>query len=382
VNSPCALFAANRGYALTSSRTGLILHFLRSGWRVVLATSNDEESRQLQAMGADLEPATFHRGGFSPSADYRAYKRLLQIYQCWQPALVHHFHAKPVILGTIAARRVLDRSTKVVNTITGLGNAFVSGGIAGRFAGFGYGLALPRADLTIFQNRDDLELFRKRGWVPPERARCIPGSGVDTSRFGFVDRSSRENERPVVVMLGRLLQQKGIPEFVEVARRVNRWQDVRFVVAGEEESGRSDAVSSNWLRSQPDVEYVGRLADVFPLLESADLLLYPSYYREGVPRVVVEAAATGLPTVAFDVPGVREAVRDGETGYLVPYRDIDAMTERVDRLLQDSGLRDRMGRAARRMAEDSFDIRSIQAQHLRLYRGLGLDVDLNNAAQG
>jgi glycosyltransferase involved in cell wall biosynthesis len=103
-------------------------------------------------------------------------------------------------------------------------------------------------------------------------------------------------------------------------------------------------------------------------------LLFPSYYREGLPRVILEAAATGLPTVAFDVPGVREAVRDGETGYLVEYRDIDALTEKVWELLGDAEKRLGLGRAAREMVEKKFDIRAIKERYLDLYRELGVDV--------
>jgi glycosyltransferase involved in cell wall biosynthesis len=124
------------------------------------------------------------------------------------------------------------------------------------------------------------------------------------------------------------------------------------------------------VRRQEAIEYLDRLEDVGPLLAKADLLLFPSY-REGTPRVVLEAAATGLPTVAFDVPGVREAVRDGETAYLVPDRDVEAMTERVAALLDAPAHRRECGEAARNMVEADFDIRTIEQQYCQLYRELG-----------
>jgi glycosyltransferase involved in cell wall biosynthesis len=177
-------------------------------------------------------------------------------------------------------------------------------------------------------------------------------------------------------MLGRLLRQKGIPEFAEVARRVHcRWPSARFLLAGELDPEHPDAVTNEWIREQKGIEYLGRLADVAPVLNAADLFLFPSFYREGVPRVVLEAAATGLPTVGFDVPGVREAVRDGETGYLVPDRDVEALTARVVELLEDESLRLTMGRAARQFAVDAFDARAIEAQYLQIYRELGSDID-------
>jgi glycosyltransferase involved in cell wall biosynthesis len=369
------IFTANRGYALTSSRTLLIEHFLSSGWNVVLATANDEESRFLCDRGAVLEEVIFNRGGFVPLIDVRAYRRLQAVFKKWRPDLIQHFHAKPVILGSLAARRSLDDSVKVVNVITGLGHAFISGGVTARMAGMGYDLVRSRTDMTIFQNRDDLALFVQKGWVDQERARLVPGSGVDVDRFTMVERQDRKGKSPVVVMLGRLLRQKGIPEFVEVAKRIqNEWPQTKFLLAGEEDPVHPDAVTVKWLEEQKSIQYLGRLSDVLPLLIEADLLLFPSYYREGLPRVILEAAATGLPTVAFDVPGVREAVQDGETGFLVPDRDVDALTRTVAELLENREKRLSMGREARKMVEDNFDIRAIQEQYLEIYRELGVDI--------
>jgi glycosyltransferase involved in cell wall biosynthesis len=372
---PCVIFAANRGYALTSSRTLLIQHFLSSGWYVVLATADDAESQSLCEMGAHLDPVVFNRGGFSPLTDLKAYFRLRAIYKKWRPALIQHFHAKPVILGPLAARQALGDKVRVVNAITGLGHAFITGGMTSRLAGLGYGLAKKRADITVFQNRDDLGLFLEKGWVKESRARLIPGSGVDVDRFRMVDRRGRDLRSPVVIMLGRLLRQKGIPEFIEVARRIKKdWPHSKFLLAGEEDPVHPDAVTVEWVKEQGFVEYLGRLSDVMPLLASADILLFPSYYREGLPRVVLEAAATGLPTVAFDVPGVREAVQHNETGHLVEYRDVSALTQKVQELIQNEEKRIQMGRVARAMVEKKFDIRAIKDCYLNLYRDLGVEV--------
>ncbi|BAZ94545.1 glycosyltransferase [Thiohalobacter thiocyanaticus] len=367
------LFAANRGYALLSSRRELINRFLADGWQVVLATANDEDSRVLEDLGASLEPMTFNRGGVSPLADWCAYRRFRQIIRKWTPSLVQLFHAKPVIMGTVIARGELGQSVKIVNTITGLGHAFVKGGLVTQIASAGYRMALPRADITIFQNRDDRAMFLKNHWLPDASAELIAGSGVPLDRFTYINRIDHDPERPVVVMLGRLLNQKGIPEFERIARRVRKEiPQARFCLAGEEEPNHPDSVSMDWLSKASDVEYLGRLSDVVPLLEKADLLLFPSYYREGVPRVVMEAAATGLATVAFDVPGVREAVRNGETGYLVPERDVEAMTVRVLELLRDHSRRLKMGRRANELARSAFDIHAVQEAYLGVYRSLGI----------
>jgi glycosyltransferase involved in cell wall biosynthesis len=350
------IFVANRGYALSSSRMALINRFLSHGWQVIIASADDEESRKIKDIGATIEPILFNRGGLSPIADLTSYFRLRAIYKKWRPNLIHHFHAKPVLMGSMAARRILGQRVKVVNTITGLGHAFTSGGLMARLIGYGYKLAIPNSDMTIFQNRDDYALFLHQGWVSEKRAQIIAGSGVDISRFNTEACSRHDKELPIVVMLARLLKQKGIPEFVEIAHRLRRrWPRARFILAGEEEADHPDAVSIKWLSEQEDIEFLGKISDVVPLLAMADLFLFPSYYREGVPRVVLEASAMGLPTVGFNVPGVREAVRDGVTGYLVAGRDVDEMTNRVAEMLGDESLRLRMGRAARELSEASFD---------------------------
>ncbi|WP_421844381.1 glycosyltransferase family 4 protein [Marinobacter algicola] len=369
------LFAANRGYALLSSRRTLIERFVSEGWRVVLATTDDLESQKLVELGAELESVAFNRGGFSPLADAKATRDLRNIVKKYSPTLGHFFHAKPVIMGSFAMRAKTGQPPVVVNTITGLGHAFVQGGLVTRLASAGYRKALPKADITIFQNRDDMALFLENGWLANSKARLIAGSGVPLDRFSFVDRSMHDPESPVIVMLGRLLKQKGIPEFVNIASEVRKKvPGARFVLAGEEEPNHPDGVDLDWLKASADIEYMGRLSDVLPLLNEADLLLFPSYYREGVPRVVMEAAATGLPTVAFDVPGVREAVHDKKTGFLVANRDLEQMTERVIELLRDQELRLTFGHNANELAKEAFDIRAVQEAYLNIYRELGVHI--------
>ncbi len=374
IRNNTALFAANRGYALKSSRQDIIRHFLDQGWQVVLASADDGECHDLVALGATLEPVTFSRGGFSLTTDILAYRRLREIYRRYRPALVHHFHAKPVILGSLVARQQLGDQVRVVNSITGLGHAFVKGGWVTQLASAGYRWALPKSDMTVFQNRDDQALFQTNGWVMPVRQRLIVGSGIDLSLFDFMDRYDHDPETPVIIMLGRLLGQKGTAEFAAVAQRVReQYPRARFVWAGEEDPVHPDAVQAEWLFAQPGVEYAGRLADVVPLMREADLLLFPSY-REGVPRAVMEAAATGLPTVGFDVPGVREAVRHGETGYLVAERNVEAMTQKVIELIASPEQRLRFGLQARELAVREFDMRQIQAAYFTTYQELGIDI--------
>lgn len=360
---------------MTSSRRPLIEAIVESGRDVVIATADDAESRELRGSHIHFEEVSFYRGGFSASRDIAAFSRLVQIHRKWRPVLVQHFHAKPVVYGSVAARWAQKTEPRIVNTITGLGYAFTNGGIAAKLAAAGYWFALGKADLTIFQNSDDMKLFLDRGWISMSQAKLIAGSGVDIGRFKFTRRNGRNDQSVVIILLARLLKQKGIPEFIEVARRVKQtWPNTKFILAGEEDIRHPDAVSVAWIREQGCIEYLGRLSDVGPLLVSADILLFPSYYREGLPRVILEAAAAGLPTVAFDVPGVREAIQHLDTGFLAPLHDADALTGYVTRLLEDRELRLAMGKNARHMVEQRFDVEQIKEQYLQVYRNLGVKV--------
>jgi glycosyltransferase involved in cell wall biosynthesis len=245
--------------------------------------------------------------------------------------------------------------------------------VQSRIADIGFRSALKRADATVFQNPDDRKLFLEKKWIAPNATRLITGSGVDLNRFHVVDRAERPPTEPVVVMIARLLKSKGLAEFGSVAHRIRtQWPAARFLLAGEFDLDHPDSVAESWLRQLPDIEYLGHLPDVVPLLHTADIFLYPSVYGEGVPRVVMEAAATGLPTVAFDVPGVREAVRNNTTGLLVALGDLDGLTSAVSQLIMDVSRRRSLGSSARTLADKTFDSRSIQQQHLALYRSLGV----------
>ena len=371
----CVVLVANRGFALTSSRLLLMQHFLSSGWIVVAATARDDYAEQLSNAGVIVEPVSFNRGGLSPLPDIKALLALLKIYRKYRPQLIHHFHAKPIILGNLAAR--FAEAAKVVNTVTGLGHAFVSGGITRYLAVAGYQLLLARSDATIFQNPDDQKFFLEKGWVSLNNAWLIVSSGVDTQRF-HPDANKTRNENLRVIMVARLLWQKGVREFVEAAEMVKReYSPVRFQLAGEWDNIHPDAVDEAWVQKAVNkgmIDFLGYLKDMDNQLRQTDVFVLPSYYLEGVPRVLLEAAACGVPVVTTDVPGCREAVVDGETGYLVPPRNSKSLAKAISEILGNPVLRQQMGQNARKRVEEEFDIRAITEKQLSVYRDIGISI--------
>lgn len=367
VNRKVVCFCANRGYALTSSRLSYIQHFLDEGYQVVVASTEDKESLKLKEMGCHLEIVMFDRGGLALWNDLYCIRRLCQIFIRWRPSLILLFHAKPVILGNLLAALLFRNKTRTLSVITGLGHAFIAGGWIRNLAGLGYWASLRFASAVVFQNQDDMKLFLKQGWVSEVVTYYIPGSGVNTDRFT----PSKRIKKNQVVMLGRLIGQKGVREFIDVASYINKLRsDVQFVWAGEVDERHPDSVSPSIFGGVENLKYLGQVDDVKSLLSDSALLLFPSY-REGMPRAVMEAASMGIPAVGFDVPGVREVVLDRETGILVPFGDLTQLRQKVSELLESNTLREEMGWRARELMKSKFDSRVIEKSYFSLFSQLG-----------
>jgi glycosyltransferase involved in cell wall biosynthesis len=369
--APTVAILANRGFAVTNSRLPLVARMREAGWRVLLITADDAHARQVEALGATLESAEFDRGGLSPWRDFRTLARLTRLFSRHRPDLVHFFHSKPIMLGSLAIAAIPGWRPKVVSTITGLGYAYLAGGIDWLAASAGYRALTRRSDAVIFQNRDDRDVFVARGWIGAEKAVLIESSGVDTAKF--TPRPQAGTGR-TVVMVSRLLRQKGVQEYLDAARAVAvRHPDVEFQLAGEIEAGHADGIPEEEVQRgarDAGVRFLGYMKDVPGLFASARMLVFPSYYREGLPRIVIEAGACGVPAVAADVPGSRDAIEHGVTGLLVPPRDHGSLVDAICALLEDDDRCQAMGRAARAKALAEFDLRLITDRQLDVYRSL------------
>ncbi len=376
--SGCAgsvVFVANRGFALQNSRRLLIQHLLDRGFNVVLITADDKYARALVSIGCELEVVRFNRGGLSIVSDIISFIQLIKLYRLHKPVLVHQFHAKPVILGGIAARMALGAKGQVVSTITGLGHAFISGGLIRELASIGYRISLPLSSRVVFQNTDDLRLFESKNWVRKNKARLIVSSGVDCQRYINASKNETLPINTQVLLVGRLLWQKGIGEFVEAARTLkDKFPNVDFLIAGEEDYVHPDSVPKEYIEKAVDegvIKYLGFVDDIENKLALASLFVLPSY-REGVPRVVLEAAAAGVPSVGADVPGTREVIIHGKTGLLVPVKDVASLVSAIEQLLDNEVLRKEMGKQARENVWQEFDFSIVTEKHIALYRELGV----------
>ena len=267
-----------------------------SGYEVHVATPDGAEAGRIAETGFHFHKIPFTRSGVGPWSEFKTYLELESLYRRLKPCLVHHFTIKPVIYGGIAARRT--GVPAVVSTITGLGFVFSSRHLKARLLKLGllpwYRMALnPKSMRVVFQNDDDRTLFLKRGLVKGRCTALIHGTGVDISRFTPVP---EPEGRPLVLFASRMLVEKGAALFVETAKTLqSRGVEARFVLVGDPDPGYPRSISRPRLRAwgqSKEVEWWGCRTDMPEVLASSSLVCFPSHYGEGVPRILVEAAAS------------------------------------------------------------------------------------------
>ena len=347
-------------------RAGLIQGLAEAGYRLVAAAPKDDFTPQLQGMVDEYIPVDIDRSGMNPVTDGKLLLRYLKIMRRVTPAAFLGFTIKPNIYGSLAARLA---GFPAINNISGLGTMFLGGSWKARLASTLYRTALRRSATVFFQNPDDRDQFLAAGIVREEQAKLIPGSGIDLDRFAGTDLPTGDAR---FLFIGRLLVDKGIREFVQAARLVREeLPSSHFQILGGIDRGNRSAIHEDevkgWLAAG-DVEYLGEVADVAPYITQATAVALPSY-REGMPRVLLEAAAMARPMIATDVPGCRSIVEHGVNGLLCAPRNAQSL---ADACLTLARLSHRqlaaMGAAARATVESSFSQRRVTEAYLQAVR--------------
>ena len=369
------LLFANTDWYLYNFRHSLAERLRAEGWQVVLISPPGEYGAKLEALGFRWIPFDFAPGGTNPLIELGVLRRLIALYRAERPDLVHHFTIKCVLYGSLAARLV--GGIPIVNAVTGLGHIFIDPGLKARLLRplvkglyrFVLGAARSR---VIFQNDEDRNFFTACGLVEPKRTRLIRGSGVDCSRFSPLPHPDDNPPAAVKILFAsRLLREKGIAELLAAARILRRNNvDAEFLLAGDIYPGNPSSLTASELaaiKEEGIVTCLGHVDDMQPLLAQADIVVLPSY-REGTPRILIEAAAMAIPIVATDIAGCRGLVQDGINGLLVPVKDAAALAAALQRLLADQKLRQAMGLAGRRIVTAEFDEKIVIEKTLAIYR--------------
>jgi glycosyltransferase involved in cell wall biosynthesis len=366
---------ANTDWYLYKFRINQAKELRALGVEVVLVSPRGEFAPKLVEMGFRWLELPLSRLGMNPIKESRALFQLAALYRAEKPDLVHHFTIKSVLYGTAAARLAGIRC--IINGVTGLGYVFNSpGGAAKRvlraFVETWYRLSL-RGTQVIFDNDEDKKFFAARGLVPAPSAHVIRSAGVDVDTY--VPMPEPEGV-PVVVLAGRMLLDKGIAEYVEAARMLKeRNIAARCALVGDPDAGNPRSVTREQLQAWHDsdaVEWWGFRSDMLSVFRAATVFCLPSY-REGLPTSIIEASACGRAVVATDVPGCRDAVIHGETGWLVKAQDAHALAEGLAHVLRDAGLRHRMAEAGRRFIVNEFSTQRVNRDTWAVYAKAGLE---------
>jgi len=344
---------------------------LKNGFRVVVVTNVNKHMDLIKSEGFELHPIKINRGGINPFADLKTIFELYKCYKKYKPNIVHHVAIKPVIYGTLVARII--GSIKIVNAMNGLGFVFVSEKLNAKIIRF-FVLKMFRFLFNydnlrlILQNKDDSNYFINNCLIREKRISIIRGSGVDTKKF--YNRGNLNSKQPILMLASRMLWDKGVGEFVQAAREIKQLGlKIRFVLVGETDLQNPESVSeaqlTEWIESKC-IEYWGKKNDMNKTLNQASIICLPSY-REGLPKVLLEAASCEKPIIASNVPGCREIVLDGENGILVEPKDFNSIVEAIKFLVKNPNERIKMGKKGRKIVKDNFSEEIVADKTLLLY---------------
>lgn len=364
------LIATNHSYMFYRFRRELVDALLQAGHQVVLSTPFVGHEEDLRAMGLQCIETPLDRRSINPGKDLKLLSTYRSLLRQVEPELVITYSIKPnIYLGLCCVRAGIP----YVSNVQGLGTAFERP-LLSAVASALYRAALRRARTVFFENEENRQLFLEKKLVRPEQTRVLPGAGINLSAYPFVP--PRDDGVCRFLYLGRIMREKGMDEFFSAARtlKAERGDDVAFDLVGFYEDGYKETVEQ--LAAEGIITFHGFQSEVHPYYEAADCVVLPSYH-EGLSNVLLEGAATGRCLIASDIPGCRETVEEGVSGFLCPAQDAAALLEAMRRFAREPFARQaERGRAGRRLVEQRFDKRLVVAETLA---GLGL-TETENAA--
>lgn len=363
------VIALNSSWNLVNFRSGLIKALSGHGFEVLGLAPEDRYSALLSVLGCRFIPLKMDNKGTNPFKDLVLLWRYFMILRKERPDIYLGYTIKPNVYGSVAAHLL---NISVINNVAGLGTAFIKGGWLGHFVKALYRLSFYKSRKVFFQNDDDLKLFLDKGLVSIDIADRLPGSGIDLDKFTAVPMS--DNRKLRFLLVGRMLRDKGVYEFIEAARLLNkRGIKAECLLLGFVDVDNRTAISqlqiSDWV-AEGIVRYLGASDDVREQIAAVECVVLPSY-REGVPRTLLEAAAMARPVIATDVPGCRDVVDDGVNGFLCRLRDAKDLADKMQKMVAlSSAEREAMGLRGREKVEREFDEKIVIDKYLQVIAGI------------
>ncbi|MAO07884.1 MAG: alpha-D-quinac alpha-1,3-galactosyltransferase [Alteromonas sp.] len=376
------LITANVDWFFISHRLCIAEAVQKAGWEVIVAAEDTGRSNEITQLGIQFVNFPFSRSGTNPLKEIQTVKKFYNLYKTLQPDVVHHITLKPVIYGSLAAKKL--KIGGVLNAISGLGYVFTDArkGPVQKIMVKLMKKSFKRPNVSfIFQNQDDYqELKALSVFSDINKIHFIKGSGVNLTEF---KQSPLPNgERVKVLFPTRMLWDKGVAELREATNLLKKefHDKITFILAGLADEENKAGVSADYLRDWEDGDYVkwiGYQTQMVSVYSDSDMVVLPSY-REGMPKTLIEACAIGRPIVTTTAIGCRECVDEGVNGFKVPVKSSEALANAIQKLVMDSALRQQMGTASRKKAEAEFDQKQVIAKHLSIYNALFNEKNSNN----
>ncbi len=349
----------NTSWNIYNFRTGLLKALQEDGYSIITIAPRDDFSEQLEALGFEFHDIQINNKGTNPLEDMKLIWALYKLYKRLKPDVLLHYTIKPNIYGTIAARLA---GIPAISNISGLGTVFLNQGISSRVAKLLYKATLRFPSKVFFQNAEDRALFVESKLVKDTATDLLPGSGIDTIKYS-PSNLAKVDSADTFLFIARLLKDKGLIEYVDAARIVKaKYPDAVFNVLGAFYPGNPTAISPDemlaWER-EGVITFLGTSEDVPALLAQADCVVLPSY-REGLSRVLLEAASMAIPIVTTNVPGCRDVVDDGVNGFLCKVKDAEDLAIQMEKLIMlEQAQRVEMGVKGREKVVREFDERIV-----------------------
>jgi glycosyltransferase involved in cell wall biosynthesis len=365
---------ANSAWSVYNFRLDLVRHLLIR-FDVLIIAPEDEFAAELVKTGCNFQHIRFNNRSENPMRDYALYRSLKKIYGLEKPDIIFHYVIKPNIYGSLAAAGIGIQSVAV---ITGLGYAFDRRNWLNRIVSFLYRIALKKTSETWFLNLEDANLFVQRKLVSPQKLKILPGEGINTDYFfPQANKAVARSKAFQFLMATRLLKSKGVAIFVEAAGMLkNKYRDVRFELIGFFEKNHPDSITESELRywqRKNIIHYSGFAKDVRPFLRQADCFVFPSFYHEGIPRCLLEAAAMEVPIITSRITGCKDVVQEGLNGFLCKPNHAGDLAARMEEMMGlTNAARSELGRNGRKQVTEKFGIGRILTEYDETLLNLGI----------
>lgn len=363
----------NVDWFFLSHRKDIALAAKWEGWDVTIVTADTGRLKDIEAIGLKTVNLPMSRSGMNIREELGTLNFLRKLYKQERPDVVHHVGMKTILWGTLAVK--FAKVNGVVNAVSGLGGFFAEDNksllakVLPKVLRFSHS---RKNLLVIFQNHEDEAMYVRKGIIKSSQSRFVKGSGVNLNEFCYTP--DPVSDKVKVILTARMIVEKGIFLLTEAAEKLReRYEDkVEFWLVG----GLDDhpgAITKEQLDAVCDGKYIKWLeyrTDIKELLQKSHIVAFPSYYMEGLPKSLIEAAAIGRPIITTRSIGCKDTVDDGVNGYLIAVKDVEALTEKLQLLIDDAGLRQKMGRKSREKAEKEFSLDVVIEKHMKIYNEL------------